>query len=264
MTGTTETTRTERAYNVGELAALAGVSVRTLHHYDAIGLLSPSDRTTAGYRVYRHEDLEQLQQILLYRELDFPLDAIGRLMLDPHFDRRAALVAQREQLASRASRMTTILAAIDAAIDALAKGEPMSDTDMFEVFGDFDPKGHEAEVKERWGDTDAYAESARRTARYTKDDWKTIKAEGDAVTRQLGEKLAAGASAGDADVQALVDRHRDHIDRWFYPCSVEMQANLGEMYVADPRFAATYDRVQAGLAVFLRDAIRIRAGRPAD
>jgi len=247
-------------YTVGQLANLAGVSVRTLHHYDAIGLLSPSDRTAAGYRVYRHNDLEQLQQILLYRELDLPLDAIGRLTLDPAFDRRAALVAQRAELASRAKRMTAILAAIDAALDALSKGEPMNDTDMFEVFGDFDPNDHESEVTERWGDTDAYAESARRTARYTKDDWKRIKDEGATVTAELGVQLAKGAKPDDQAVQALVDRHREQISRWFYPCSIEMQVNLGEMYVADPRFAATYDNVRPGLAVFLRDAIRVRAG----
>ena len=127
------------AYTVGEFAILAGVSVRTLHHYDAIGLLSPSGRTDAGYRLYGHEELEQLQQILLYRELDLPLDAIARIMVDPGFDRRAALVTQRAQLAARAGRMEAILAAIDAALDALAKGEPMRDADMFEVFGDFDP-----------------------------------------------------------------------------------------------------------------------------
>jgi DNA-binding transcriptional MerR regulator len=251
-----------RTYTVGEVSSLAHVSVRTLHHYDAIGLLSPSERTAAGYRLYRHDDLEQLQQILLYRELDFPLAAIGRLMRDPHFDRRAALAAQREQLAARSGRIAALLAAIDAAIDALTKGGSMDDA-MFEVFGDFDPKQYEAEVKDRWGDTDAYAASARRAARYTKDDWKVIKAEGDAVTAALAERLAAGASPADADVQALVDRHREQIDRWFYPCSIEMQAELGEMYVADPRFAATYERIQPGLAVFLRDAIRVRAGRPA-
>ena len=95
MTGSTATPLSDMpSYTVGELATLAGVSIRTLHHYDAIGLLSPSERTAAGYRVYRHEDLEDLQQILLYRELDMPLDAIGGLMVDPAFDRRAALVAQ--------------------------------------------------------------------------------------------------------------------------------------------------------------------------
>jgi hypothetical protein len=179
------------------------------------------------------------------------------------FDRRAALVAQCEQLAARAGRIQTILAAIDAALDALAKGEPMNDTAMFEVFGEVDPKQDEAEVQERWGDTDAHKESTRRTARYTKEDRRTIKAEGDVVTRNLYERLVAGAKPGDPDVQALVERHRLQIDRWFYPCSMEMQVNLGDMYVTDPRFSATYDRYQPGLARFLRDAIRIRAGLPA-
>jgi MerR family transcriptional regulator, thiopeptide resistance regulator len=139
----------------------------------------------------------------------------------------------------------------------------MDDAEMFEVFGDFDPKQYDAEVKERWGDTDAYKKSYKRTARYTKDDWRQIKAEGDEVTRGLADRLVAGASPSDPEVQALVDRHREQIDRWFYPCSIEMQVNLGDMYAADPRFSATYERYAPGLATFLRDAIRIRAGLPA-
>ena len=138
----------------------------------------------------------------------------------------------------------------------------MNDAAMFEVFGDFDPTTHEAEVKERWGDTDAYQESARRTARYTKEDWKQIKAEGEAITRELADRMGAGGAPSDGDVQALVERHRLQIDRWFYQCSVEVQVNLGDMFVADPRFSATYDRFRPGLARFLRDAIRIRAGLP--
>jgi hypothetical protein len=138
----------------------------------------------------------------------------------------------------------------------------MNDAEMFEVLGDFDPKQYKAEVKERWGDTDAYRESARRSARHTKEDWKRIMTEGDAVTRELADRLGAGAGPGDADVQALVERHRLQIDRWFYPCSIEMQVNLGEMYLADARFSATYDKYRPGLARFLRDAIRVRAGLP--
>jgi MerR family transcriptional regulator, thiopeptide resistance regulator len=251
-----------RTYTVGELADLAHVSIRTLHHYDAIGLLSPAQRTASGYRLYRHDELEQLQQILLFRELGFPLDAIGRLMLDPGFDRRAALIAQREQLAGRTRRMEAILGAIDTALDALSKGTTMNDADMFEVFGDFDPIVYEAEVQERWGSTEAYAESARRTARYGKDDWKAIKAESEAIGTGLGAALAAGAAPGDSEVQALVERHRRQIDERFYPCSKEMHATLGDMYVADPRFAATYEKIQPGLARFVRDAIRINAGMP--
>ena len=262
MAMTTARTATGRRYTVGDLAELAGVSVRTLHHYDEIGLLSPAGRTPSGYRVYGHDELEDLRHILLYRELDLPLDAIARIMLDPTFDRRAALVAQREQLAARAERMAAIVAAIDAALEALNRGVPMDDAAMFEVFGDFDARQYDDEVRDRWGDTDAYRESARRTARYTKDDWKQIKADGDAVIRGLAERLAAGADAGEPEVQALVDRHRAQIDRWFYPCSIEMQVNLGDMYVAGPRFSATYDRHQPGVARFLRDAIRSRAGLP--
>jgi DNA-binding transcriptional MerR regulator len=251
-----------RTYTVGEVADLSHVSIRTLHHYDAIGLLSPSERTASGYRLYRHDDLEQLQQVLLYRELGFPLDAIGRLTLDPGFDRRAALIAQRDLLVGRTRRMEAIVAAIDVALDALSKGTTMNDADMFEVFGDFDPTAYEAEVKERWGDTDAYAESARRTARYTKDDWKAIKAESESIGSGLGAALAGGATPDSADVQALIERHRLQIDQRFYPCSKEMHANLGDMYVADPRFAATYEKIQPGLARFVRDAIRIAGGMP--
>jgi MerR family transcriptional regulator, thiopeptide resistance regulator len=158
--------------------------------------------------------------------------------------------------------MEAILAAIDTALEALSKGTTMNDTDMFEVFGDFDPSAHEAEAKERWGDQDAFAESASRTARYTKDDWKAIKAESEAIGTGLGASLASGATPGDPEVQALVERHRLQIDQRFYPCSKEMHANLGDMYVADPRFAATYERIQPGLARFVRDAIRMSAGMP--
>lgn len=102
-----------------------------------------------------------------------------------------------------------------------------------------------------------------RSTRYSKDDWKQIKAEGDEVTRGLADRLTAGVNPGDAEVQVLVDRHREQIDRWFYPCPIEMQVNLGDMYVADPRFSAKYDRYAPGLPRFLRDAIRVRAGLPA-
>jgi hypothetical protein len=156
--------------------------------------------------------------------------------------------------------MEAILAAIDSALDALSKGITMDDADMFEVFGGFDPKADQPEVEERWGSTDAYAESARRTARYSKDDWKAIKAESEAIVSGLGAALAGGAEPGDPEVQALVERHRRQIDERYYPCSKEQHAHLGDMYVADPRFAATYERVQPGLARFLRDAIRIAAG----
>src|SRR3974390_712413 len=110
---------------IGEVAKLAKVSVRTLHHYDAVGLLSPSGRTEAGYRLYTAPALERLQQVLFFRELGFPLAEIRRIMLDPGFDRRRALAAQRSLLTDKARRTQAMLTAIDEALDALEKGTQM-------------------------------------------------------------------------------------------------------------------------------------------
>ncbi len=139
----------------------------------------------------------------------------------------------------------------------------MSAEDMFEGMENFEHKEYAEEARERWGDTEAYQESMRRTRRYSKEDWTPIKAESDAITASLAAAMRAGKSADDADVKQLADQHRLHIDRWFYPCSHEFHVNLGEMYVADPRFTATYDRVEPGLARFIRDAIVANAGNRA-
>lgn len=240
---------------VSDVARLAGITVRTLHHYDEIGLLRPRRRSEAGYRLYDETDLARLQQVLFYRELGFGLDEIRGVMRDPGFDRLAALRIQRKELAARARRLERMIAAVDAAIDTEETGIMLSKEEMFEVFGDFDPTEYQDEVKERWGDTDAYRESVRRVARYGKEDWLEIKAEGDRVNAALVEAMAAGRAPTDPEVLALAEQHRMQIDRWFYPCPHEMHATLGEMYVADPRFTETYDELAEGLARFVRDAI---------
>jgi DNA-binding transcriptional MerR regulator len=196
------------AWTVGEVARTAKVSVRALHHYDALGLLVPSERSAAGYRLYGVEDLERLQQVLFFRELGFALEDIRGIMSDPLFDRRAALDAQRSLLAEKARRTTGMLAAIDRSLRALDEGVPMDEKEMFEVFGDFDPKDYEAEVMQRWGSTDAYSESARRAKRYTKEDWKRFRAESDANGRALVEALERGLPPGDPAVMDLAEEAR--------------------------------------------------------
>ncbi len=239
---------------VGEVSTLARVSVRTLHHYDEIGLLSPSHRSDSGYRLYDIEDLARLQQILFYRELGFPLAEIRQLMLDPAFDRRSALVAQRDLLARNAERAAALLHAVEEALDAIEEGTAMDKEEMFEVFGDFDPTQYEDEVKERWGETEAYRESARRTARYTKEDWKRFKAESEEITTALIAAFDRGLPSTDPEVLDIVERHRQQIGTWFYECPPEMHANLGRMYVADPRFTKTYEDMRPGLAQYVCDA----------
>lgn len=257
-----------RTYQVKEVASIAGVSVRALHHYDEIGLLVPSHRTEAGYRRYSGDDLLRLQQILIGRELGMSLEEIKRSLDDPGFDRRAALERQRAQLAARAERTAAMLRAVDAALAALTNegegGRTMKDMTREEIaalFDGFDPAEHEDEVKQRWGKTDAYAESARRTSQYTKADWERYEAESHAIMSAAAELFRAGAPADGDEAKAVAERHRLSIDRWFYPCDSRMHAGLADMYEADARFAKSIDAYAEGLTPWLSAAIRANAGR---
>jgi DNA-binding transcriptional MerR regulator len=249
------------ARKVGEVARLAQVSVRTLHHYDAIGLLEPSSRSAAGYRLYTAGDLERLQHVLFYRELGFGLEEIRDLMADPAFDRREALAAQRDLLTMQVHRLEAMLGLIEKSLAAHEEGIHMGQEEMFAVFGDFDPSKYEDEVEKRWGETDAYRESARRARHYTKTDWARFKTESDAIDARIATLMDEGIAAVDPRAVAVVERHRLLIDAWFYPCSHEMHVGLGRMYVADPRFAASYQKIRPGMAQYMCDAIAANAAR---
>ena len=239
---------------VGQIAELAGVTVRTLHHYDALGLLTPGARSTAGYRLYDGADCERLQEILFYRELGFGLDEINGMLRDPKYDRADALRQQRDLLVVRKDRLQRMIGALETALDAHEKGIAMNKEEMFEVFGDFDPGAHEAEVEERWSGS-ALDESRRRTKTYGKNQWKEAMAEGESITVELAERLRAGDAPDDVAAMDLAEQHRRHIDRWFYECSYQMHAGLGDMYVADRQFTEYYEKYAPGLAEFVRSAI---------
>jgi MerR family transcriptional regulator, thiopeptide resistance regulator len=250
----------EVSYSVGQVAGFAGVTVRTLHHYDDIGLLVPSERSHAGHRRYSDADLDRLQQILFYRELGFPLEEVAVLLDDPKADPRAQLRRQHELLTARIERLQQMAAAVEHAMEARRMGINLTPEEKFEVFGDHDPDEYADEARDRWGDTDAYRQSAQRTARYGKDDWLRIKAEGEGVTQRFVELFAAGAPADDPEAAAAVREHREHISRWFYDCSAQMQRGLAEMYVTDDRFRRTYDDRADGLAQWVHDAILSETG----
>jgi DNA-binding transcriptional MerR regulator len=251
----------ERDLKVGEVARLAHVTVRALHHYDRVGLLRPSGRSEAGHRLYAEQDLERLQTVLLYRELGFGLGEIRDLLAEPGFDRREALRAQRAQLARRCGRLEAMLTLIDTTLAAMDEGVRMERDDMFEVFGDFDPGEHEAEAEARWGGTEAYAESARRTRGYTGDDWLRFRAESEAVNEGVARLMDEGVAPDDPRAMDAAERHRLLIDAWFYPCPLGMHEQLGRMYVEDARFSATYEKIRPGMAHYLRDAIAANAAR---
>jgi DNA-binding transcriptional MerR regulator len=241
-------------YTVGELSRLTGITVRALHHYDEIGLCSPSARSAAGYRLYDDDDVFRLQQVLLFRELGLPLAQIATA-IDQAASREDLLRHHRQTLIQKRERLDAMVAAIDAALKTIKGGAQMRADDVKSMFGGFDPSLYEEEAKKRWGDTDAYKESMRRTKKYGKPEWEAIQREVGEIYRRFVEQMRAGASPADPAVQAVVAEHRAHLDRWFYSCSKELHKGLGEMYVADPRFTENIDKFAPGLAQFMRDAI---------
>ncbi|WP_405646760.1 MerR family transcriptional regulator [Streptomyces sp. NBC_00019] len=249
------------SYSVGQVAGFAGVTVRTLHHYDDIGLLAPSERSHAGHRRYSDADLDRLQQILFYRELGFPLDEVAALLDDPAADPRAHLRRQHELLTARIEKLRKMAAAVEQAMEARKMGINLTPEERFEVFGDKDPEQHAEEAEERWGGTEAYAESQRRAAGYTKDDWKRMQAEVADWSERYSGLMAAGDPPASEAAMDMAEEHRQHICGWFYECPYDMHRSLGEMYVSDERFKAFYDSMRPGLAEHLRAAIDANAAR---
>ncbi|MEU2062033.1 MerR family transcriptional regulator [Streptomyces sp. NPDC013455] len=249
------------SYSVGRVARFAGITVRALHHYDEIGLLVPGGRTHAGHRRYTDADLDRLQQILFYRELGFPLDEVAVLLDDPDADPRTHLRRQHGLLTARIEKLQKMAAAVEHAMEARTMGINLTPEEKFEVFGDFDPDEHADEVRERWGGTEAYRQSQLRTASYTKEDWQRLGAELDAVHQRMAGLLAEGVPAGSTAAMDVAEEHRRFITGTYYDCSHTLHSCLGEMYVADARFTATYEAIRPGLAAYLRDAIVANAAR---
>lgn len=264
----------QRTWQVKEVARIAGVTVRALHHYDEIGLLVPSARSAAGYRLYTRDDLLRLQQIVIGRELGLALEEIRRSLDDPGFDRRRALLAQRRELERRAARTAEMLRAVDHALAMIERppglhpeaDDPMEmneerEMDMKELFDGFDPARYEAEAEARWGEGDAYRISKERTRRYTEADWRALRDEQAAILGDAARVQQAGRPPDGDEAMAIAERHRLSIDRWFYPCSPAQHAALADLYEADPRFAANIDKHGPGLTTFLAAAIRANARR---
>ena len=246
--------------NVGEVAALAGVTVRTLHHYDRIGLLSPSGRSAAGYRLYAPDDLDRLHQVLLYRELGFSLEDVAAL-LDDDTDPEAHLRRQHRLLLDRLERTRAMVAAVEKEMEARQMGISLTPEERFEVFGEHDPAQYEAEAEERWGDTEAWQQSQQRTRGYTKEDWVRVKAGGQDVERRFAEAMRAGVPADSEQAMDVAEEHRQQISRNFYDCPPGMHAGLGRMYVEDERFTAHYERIAPGLAQYVSTAVQANAAR---
>src|SRR5690349_24280435 len=197
------------AKTVGAVATLTGVSVRTLHHYDHIGLVIPSVRTPAGYRGYTDADIERLHLVLVYRAAGLPLDEIRTLLDDAEVDVLAHLRRQHALLTAQADRLQDMITAVEELMSAHRKGIQLSAEEQVEVFGTTAfGEEYAAEAEQRWGDTDAWAQSQTRTAAFTKDDWMRIKADGDKLLADLADAKRAGVAPGSSPAHELAARHR--------------------------------------------------------
>ena len=237
---------------ISEVAKLSGVTVRTLHYYDEIGLLKPSDTTEAGYRVYSNKDLETLQQILFFRELDFPLNEIKEIMTNPNYNKNEALNKHKELLMENRKRIDGLIALINKTI----KG------DNIMSFKEFDnskieenKRKYSEEVKNRWGNTDAYKEYEKKTSSYDKNSWTTINEEMIEILKEFADNRNEDPNSH--IVQSLVEKWRAYITSNFYNCTKEILSGLGLMYIGDERFKENIDKYGEGTAEFMAKAIEI-------
>ncbi|MDT5236049.1 MAG: MerR family transcriptional regulator, thiopeptide resistance regulator [Mycobacterium sp.] len=243
------------ANTVGAVAALTGVSVRTLHHYDHIGLVVPSVRTPAGYRGYTDADIERLHLVLVYRSAGMPLDEIRKVLDDSSADVLEHLRRQHGLLLDQADRLQHTIKAVEELMNAHRSGIQLTVEEQVEIFGTTAfGEEYAAEAEERWGETDAWKQSQQRVSQFDKQDWIAIKAEGDALLEALAQAKRNGTVPGSAEANDLAVRHRASIER-YYDCGEEMHRNLVEMYLADERFTRYYDDVEPGLAQFVHDIV---------
>lgn len=240
-------------YTIAKLAKSAGVSVRTLHYYDEIGLLNPAGHSDDNnYRYYTQAELLRLQQIMFFRELEFPLAKIKEIMDSPKFSNLEALEDHRQVLLSQKQRVGKLLKTIDLTINNIKKGQSMTTTDLYDGFDKAKMEEYQQEAQTRWGNTDAYKQSTARVAKMGKAGLAKVVAEGKEIEVELAKHI--GEPIGSSVVQSLIARHRAQISN-FYDVGDEMYQGLAEMYLADSRFTKHYDDVAPGLAQFVHDAI---------
>tara|TARA_R110001592_G_scaffold276441_3_gene543545 strand:+ start:1357 stop:2121 length:765 start_codon:yes stop_codon:yes gene_type:complete len=241
-------------YSVKQLSKLASVTAKTLHHYDAIGILKPAERAESGYRYYGKPELLRLQQILFYKELDYPLEEIKHILDRPDFDLVESLEQQRDALLKRSDRLSELLNTIDKTIQTLkSKDDMISDEEMYAGFSKGEVPQVRKEVTDRWGKEKL--EGAENNIRQmNKSEWADTQQEADEINRWLVNLMHLDPAS--IEVQRVVAEHFKHLNR-FYKVEEKIYRGLGKMYIEDERFKANFDAYNDGLAVFLNNAIQV-------
>jgi DNA-binding transcriptional MerR regulator len=238
-------------YTVKQLAKLAGVTPRTLHYYDAIGLLRPANYGDNGYRFYGEEAVLRLQQILFYRELDFSLEQIKAILDRPDFDLLQALQSHRNGLLERIQRLNNLITTVDRTMQHIRGESTMEQQDFYAGFDEQQQEEYAVQAEQMWGES--VAQSQKRWKGYSREQKNAILGEMHAISAGLAEAMDSGPESPAA--QELIGRWHRHINRYFYPCSLEVFAALGRMYPEDPQFRATYEKIRPGMAEFMEQAM---------
>lgn len=234
---------------IKEFAVSTGVSVRTLHYYDEIGLLKPAfvDEAT-GYRYYDENSLIRMQEILFYRELDFSLKSIGRILSSPDYNTKKSLEEQKKLLIIKKERLERLISSID---------DLMKGANVMSAFDNSEFEKYKAEAQEKWGRTDAYKEHTEKTGNYSKKKWDALADGMDGLMSEFSICMKSGKSSDSDEAQCLVNALQSFITANYYSCTNEILSGLGQMYVSDERFRKNIDKHAEGTAVFISEAIEI-------
>lgn len=235
---------------INEVAKLTGITVRTLHYYDEIGLLKPSKVTDKGYRIYDQQSLEILQQILFFRELEFPLNQIKQIINDSKFNSQKALINHRDLLIKKRERLDNIINLVNKKLEGgtIVSFKEFDTTEIEEC-----KEKYAKEVKEKYGDTNEYRQSQQKASKYAKEDWNKIQEEANYIMKQFFNNKEKPIDSD--EIKELVKKWQDHITKYYYDCSNKILAGLGSMYVADERFKNNIDKNGKGTAEFMSKAI---------
>jgi DNA-binding transcriptional MerR regulator len=238
-------------YTVNKLAIMAGVSVRTLHYYDEVGLLKPESHTAAGYRLYNEKDLLSLQQIMFFRELGFNLNDIKKITCRPDFDVIEALQSHRTLLIKRAQRTRKLIKTVDHTIQQLKGEKAMEIKDYYQCFSEKQIEKYRKEVRERWGE-DTLKDSEARVVKMGKTKFGELQIEGNRIFQAIADNMNKGS--GSAEIQTQVAQWRQWLEH-FSHYSDEAVLGLGRMYSQHPDFARFYRNIHQDLPEFFTNAI---------
>lgn len=253
-------------YSVKQIASLCGVSIRTLHHYDAIDLLKPATVGDNGYRYYGRNELLRLQQILFHKEVGLSLSAIAAILDDPAFDQVSALKSHKTKLLDAAAHTKTLITTIDRTLSALTDGQAMKDADLYAGFPPEKQSEYEQWLIEKYGDTmkEHIAHSQKTYAAMTEGERQDAMLELAELEHGLAEGLRHGEATDSPTHDLLLNRHRAWIAfMWDRPCSLDAYAGLADMYLSHPDFEKRYEQIEPGFTVYLTDAMKAYAARSA-